>query len=289
MNRFSAIFLFWILILMCFSACAEEDEDECRCGKITLNISIDDRPLITKQNFNDGERIGVFLVDYSGTTPGILGDYSSTRNFNIEYILSGSYWYPAGGEELFLTESLSDLYTYYPYDEEMSRTPDKMNLTAYPFRISTEQTTFNGENDFMWSKASMLSVNNPQANMIFKHLMSRCEINLQFNNEDDIPDDPLLKVYNTQTYGTINLRTGTVTPLGEIKEISPYRNPLVNEGYDFTFDVIILPQYLPQGTPLFSVTTAGGETLIYRTESDITVFPQNIYTFNMTVGTVQTP
>lgn len=280
-----------ILVLSIFlgMSCSENDEqDKIQPCRVTLNVTIDSRPHISKQAFVEGENIGVYLVNYSGNTPGVLGNYDDTRQFNIEYVLNGSFWYAAGEQEIFLDETLSDLYAYFPYDEEMSRAPDKMNLTAYPFRISTDQKQSGGDNDFLWAKASMLSVSNPQANMIFKHLMSKCEINLKFNNQDEIPADPQLMVYNTLTHGTINLRTGIATALDEVKPISPCRNPFVSEGFDFTFYVIIIPQFLPQGTPLFSVTTSNGNVLIYRTESDITVLPQNIYTFNMTVGTAHT-
>lgn len=180
----------------------------------------------------------------------------------------------------------SDLYAYYPYDPEMSIASDKKNMSAYPFRIRTEQSISSTESDFLWAKSLKLSAADPRADIVFRHLMSRLEINLKFNNRLEIPSDPQLKVYNTQTFCTIDLRTGTVSPAGEADIIKPYRVSNTTDGFDFTYDLIIIPQLITENTPLFSVVS-GNSTLIYEAENDITVAPQSIYTFNMTVGTAQ--
>ncbi|MDU1889926.1 MAG: fimbrillin family protein [Dysgonomonas sp.] len=286
MRRYYAFILFLVSVLS-FASCTNDDKDS-DIVALNLNVSIDNRQRISKQAFTDGDRIGLYLVNYTNDNPGILGDVFATRYFNSEYILNGAGWYANDGKEIFMSNAYSDLYAYYPYDPEMSKTSDKMNLTAYPFRIQTEQSASSTQSDFLWAKTPKLSVLDPQAIIIFKHLMSRFEINLKFNNQSEIPSDPQLKIYNMQTFCTINLRTGITSPAGEVSVIKPYRTSNTTEGFDFTYDVIIVPQFIMGGTPLFSVTT-DNSTLIYETENDITVTAQNIYTFNMTVGTAQTP
>lgn len=276
-----------LLVSLFFASCSEDDEKDCNAVALNLSVAIDNGFRISKQTFTDGDRIGLYLVDYTGDTPGILGDVFATRYFNTEYVLSGTNWNANDGKEIYLSGEYSDLYAYYPYDPEISKASDKMNLAEYPFRIQTEQSASSTESDFLWAKTLKLSPTYPYANVIFRHLMSRFEINLKFNNHSEKPSDPQLKIYNTQTFCTIDLRMGIVSAAGEVKIIKPYKALNTIGGFDYTYDVIIVPQFIPEGTPLFSVTLNDGSVLIYETENDITVTPQDIYVFNMTVGTAQ--
>jgi len=249
-----------------------------------LNTSIYNRPRISKELFHEGDRVGIYLVDYRNEVPGVLGDVFQTRYFNIEYARDGNHWYAADGEEIFMGNGYSDLYTYYPYDPEMSKVPGKMNLTAYPFTVQADQRIIPNECEFLWAKSAQLSAADPQANIVFKHLLSRFEINLVFNDPSGIPADPQLKVYNTMTSCLINMRTGVATATGQTEIMFPYWSPENHEGFDFTYTAIVIPQSIPKNTPLFSIT-ANGQTWIYEAENEIAVLPQNIYTFNMTVNT----
>jgi len=276
-------------VVLFLTACSKDDDRNYDTVALNLNTSIDNHLRISKQLFTDGDLIGLYIVNYTNDTPGILGDVFATKYFNAGYIFNQAVWRPddGHGQEIYLGEVYSDLYAYYPYDPEMSKSTDKMNLSAYPFRIETEQNSTSSQSDFLWAEVSRLSAEDPYANVIFRHLMSRVEINLKFNDQAEIPSDPQLKIYNTQTLCFINLRVGEASPAGEVKVIYPYRVLKTAEGFDFTYDVVIIPQFIAKGTPLFSITS-NDSTLIYETASDITVLPQNIYTFNMTVGTAQT-
>lgn len=274
------IFLFICLFIM---SCSDDDNKHQGNIALELNISVYNSPRISKNDFQTDDQVGLYLVDYTADgIPGILGNLFNTRYVNVAYIYNSTNWYADDGQEIFVTGNYSDLYAYYPYDPEMSKTPNKMNLGAYPFSVETDQRNFSAPSDFLWAKVSLLSAADPQANIIFRHLMGKFEINLKFDNPSELPSDPQLRIYNTQISSTINLRTGVVSPVGETKVIDPYKIPDTNTGFDFTYNAIVVPQFLPQGTPLFSVTT-NGATLIYETESDITIVPQNVYTFNMSV------
>lgn len=276
--------IYILLVITMLISCSEHEDDSPNVP-LRLNISIYNQPRISKQAFQNGDKVGLYLVDYVDQVPGILGNVFQTRYFNIEYRLDNGGWYAADGQEIYMNGNFSDLYTYYPYDPEMSRVSGKMDLTAYPFSIETEQSDLSDANDFLWAKSSLLSASDAQANIIFRHLMSRIEVNLDFNDGMEIPDDPQFKIYNTQTSCTINMRTGAVQPNGEAGTILPHRLSNADAGFDVTYNAIIIPQVIPQGTPLFSVTT-NNQTLIYETESELTILPQNIYTFNMTIPTI---
>lgn len=281
MNRHYSILL---LIIFIFTSCSENDDDIRSSMPIQLKTSIYNRPRISKQLFHEGDKVGIYLVDYAGDTPGVLGNIFQTRYFNIEYVMNNAFWYAPDGQEIYMGNGYADLYTYYPYDVEMSRVPGKTDLTAYPFHIQTQQDTYPTGSDFLWAKSTRITGSEQQTNIIFKHLMSCFEINLLFNDRLDIPTDPQLKIYNTQTACTINMRTGIASPNGETGVLTPVRSATTTEGYDFTFNAIIIPQTIARGTPLFSVTV-NDRTWIYEAESDIDVLAQDVYTFNMTVNT----
>jgi len=272
---------FYLLIGILLTGCTSDDSSAVKQNLI-LDVSID-RTRITKNSFTEGDNIGIYLVDYLNESPGILGEASSSRLTNGEYIFSGSFWYPHNNMQVFLDETFTDLYAYYPYDEEMSHTPEKEDLTAYPFSLQPDQRISSEENDFLWSKIPQLSGINNKANITFRHLMSRCIINLKYNDAENMPLDPELTVYNLKTRCTINLRVGEVTPLNESLPVKPGINLVSTPGYDITYDVILIPQVIPSGTPLFTVNT-GAEVIYYETEREITIKPQGLYTFNLTVA-----
>lgn len=281
MNRYYSILLLSILI---FTSCSENDDDDRSSMPIQLNTSIYNRPRISKQLFHEGDKVGVYLVDYTNDTPGVLGNIFQTRYFNIEYAMDDAFWYAPDGQEIYIGNGYADLYTYYPYDAEMSRVPGKTDLTAYPFQIQTDQSAHPTGSDFLWAKSTRINGSDQQANIIFKHLMSCFEINLFFNDRQEIPTDPQLKIYNTQTACTINMRTGMASANGQTSVLTPFSSAQTAEGYDFSFNAIIIPQTITRGTPLFSVTV-NNRTWIYEAESDINILAQDVYTFNMTVNT----
>jgi len=269
-----------ILVAVIITGCVEEDCPQ-KDKRLVLNASIEETR-ITKQSFGPGDFIGIYLVDYVNDTPGLLGDISRTENMNQKYTYDGNFWRSVSGEDIYLPDTYADLYSYYPYDEELSRVPGKTNLTAYPFRIDTDQNAFSHRNDFLWAKIPRLSANNNMVNIPFQHLMSRCEINLRFPNGMPSDNSPDLTVYNTKISCTINLRTGVVTALEGTDIIKPYINFETTNGFDITYDVILIPQIIPAGTPLFTINN-GTNVLLYETEREIEIKSQALYMFNLTV------
>ncbi|WP_029906044.1 fimbrillin family protein [Prevotella sp. 10(H)] len=274
----------WLVLslgILLLAGCTSDDCDS-DPQKLVLNISIESTR-IAKEEFNQGDNIGLYLVDYANGSPGILGNASTARATNIKYTYDNSFWYAEPGKDIFLEDNYSDLYVYYPYDEEMSSASGKTDLTAYPFSIQPDQRISSEENDFLWGKTEQLSASNNRAIIIFRHLMSRCEINLKFNDAQEITWEPDLTIYNTKTNATINLRVGSVTPVSGTEAIKPFVNLNTKPGFDITYNAIILPQTIPSGTPLFTVNN-GTEILQYVTETEIVIKPQSLYTFNLTVG-----
>ncbi len=273
-----------LVVLFCVSSCTDEAECGLKSAALDINATIHST-VIAKEAFIQDDCIGVYLVSYINGTPGTLGDINHTTAVNVEYTFDNSgYWYSKDGTDIFLNEEPSDLYVYYPYDEEMSREPGKTNLTAYPFAIITDQQTDGGErSDFLWAKVPALSASNFTAPIVFQHLMCRCEINIRLADGVETTTTPALRVYNTRTECTINLRNGEVTA-GNIKDIiTPAVNIVTTPGYDYTYDAILIPQNLTSGTPFFTIQLAG-ETYMYQLPFDFNMVAQESYQFNLVAG-----
>lgn len=285
MKRLKVIVLLFPLFLL---SCMEETDRREINAVLDIRATIHDTP-IAKQVFANDDRIGVFLVRYNNNVPGLLGDVNLTTEVNVDYRYEPTgYWYPADGTDVFLDSGYSDLYAYFPYDEGMGREPGKINVTAYPFAVQTNQQAGNEESDFLWSKVSTLSETNVTAPIVFSHLMSRFEMNIRIAEGINLDGTPELQIYNTRTTSTINMRNGRVIPGDESNVITPLLNTNTTPGFDFTYEAIVIPQTLTAGTPLFTATL-DGTTYMYELASDMTLISQQNYRFDLIAGPAASP
>lgn len=273
-----------LIVLFCTLSCTDEAECGSKSAALDINATIHST-IIAKQSFIQDDCIGVFLVSYINGVPGTLGDINQTTAVNIEYAFDTSgYWYSKDGTDIFLDENPSDLYAYHPYDEEISREPGKTNLTAYPFAINTDQQTAGGEtSDFLWAKVPALSASNFIAPIVFQHLMCRCEINIRLADGVESTINPALRVHNTRTACTINLRNGQITANAATGIVIPAVNAVTTPGYDYTYDAILIPQKITGGTPFLTIRL-GEETYMYQLPADLDMVAQESYQFNLVAG-----
>ncbi len=277
----SSYWLFAIL-LVCGQVCCDRDNDSGGSCLALFIISVQEDGMI-KSTFDAEDRVGIFQVDYVNDLPGVLGDLLNPGRYNVPYIYSDSYWQADGEAEILLDDTFSDLYFYFPYDAEIGIDPTRRDLSAYPFSVSENQQISIEQSDFLWTKVERISSRTPEVNVVVRHLMSRCEINLHFRDMEEIPDDPDLVIHNTIEQCTINLRNGGVTPAQYEGPILPHRMSETTEGFDFTYEAILVPQRIEKNTPLFSARV-NNEILIYETEDEVELKSGESYIFNMTVN-----
>jgi len=282
MNKLATLFLFFCLT---WTACSDDDDFVRKNTALNIDATIHST-VISKQSFIEDDRIGVYLVSYNGNSPGTLGDIDQTTEVNVEYSYDNSgFWYSSNGTDIFLNEGLSDLYAYHPYDEGMSFEPGKTNLTAYPFKVELNQHIASDHSDFLWAKVPALSETNFTAPIVFQHLMCRNEINIRLADGIAVNSTPELKVYNTRISCTINMRNGQVTPGTDNGIIIPSLNPVTTPGFDYTYDAILIPQFIESGTPIFTIDL-DGNTYVYELPEDMDMIAQENYKFNLVAGPV---
>lgn len=284
-----------LIIAVCFSfaSCISDNNNECATNS-RLNVSfvadIDNRNMqtrSTKSGFSENDNIGIYMVDYVDEIPMHIGTISNFMN--AEHVYNGSFWNSRNGEELYLTtdQTKSNLYAYYPFDYEMSRSPEKRNLATYPFSVESDQSLSSQKSDFLWAKYSGLSSSNTIAKLTFRHLLTKVIINATYGNLGTGNESVIIQ--NLSSDASINMENGDVLPKGakSNSEIIPFTQKVPNMGFDKTLSAIITPQLVASGTSIFTVNV--NDVLYAFTLDNSLLFESGYtYTFNLVIGEANT-
>ncbi|MDL2254950.1 fimbrillin family protein [Parabacteroides sp. OttesenSCG-928-K15] len=232
---------------------------------------------IHPKGFEIGDRIGVFPVYYNSEgEPGILG--SDAYPLHIPYTYNGRIWMAEADKTLYLEDVPVDVYAYWPYCEIDEATDPQ----SFPFDLAGNQNE--KEVDFLWAKAENISGRHNTAGLIFQHLLSRIEINLYYEDPQEVPE---IKLKNTFTYALIDLSSGDATYMNGIQEdIRPKWMSGISGDKQFSYEAIIVPQQVGKDTPFLSVKYEG-ETMYFVLPEDILFEPQYNYVFNIVIGTAK--
>ena len=278
--------------LLGFTACSlnepsfEPDAEDLIKKPIVISGSIN-QEYATRANddgFCNGDVVGIYVVDYDGQTPGELQN-EGNRADNVRFTFDeGTYkWVPAYDIYWKDKKTHIDIYGYYPWG-----VPE--DVENYTFEVEKDQRreAANGQlggyeaSDFLWGKSAD---NSPTANIIrlgFKHKMASARITLAegigFAEGEWAAAQKQVIILNTARKSTINLKTGVVTASDEIASTGtiPYKN-----GDDYR--AIIVPQTVPAGTNLLSVTI-DGESYFLKKGEDFVYNPSKQHNFTMTVN-----
>lgn len=232
---------------------------------------------IHPKSFEIGDKIGVFPVYYTSEgEPGILGN--NAYPLHIPYIYNGRIWMADADNTLYLEDIPVDVYAYWPY----CKVDEATDPQTFPFDLSGDQNE--KEVDFLWAKAENISGKHNTAGLIFQHLLSRIEINLYYEDPQEVPE---IKLKNTFTQAYIDLSSGIATFHKGIQEdIRPKWMSGISGDKHFSYEAIIAPQRITKNSPFLSVKYEG-ETMYFVLPEDIQFEPQYNYVFNIVIGTAK--
>ena len=229
-------------------------------ARIELSGEIDQLAVtrVNDNGFCDGDVMGVYIVDYNGSTPGTL-QVSGNRGDNVRHTFDEDAYKWNSAYDIYWKDKHTpiDVYGYYPFGSPES-------IEAYPFTVQRDQSTESkdGEmggyeaSDFLWGKVENVAPTTSVIRLPMRHRMANARVTLVegsgFAAGEWAQTDKIVLAANLVREATINLADGTVTPAGEVEQTMtvPTRN-----GDEWR--AIVVPQTVPSGVTLFSITIGG--------------------------------
>ena len=222
----------------------------------------------TETDFESGDKIGLYVVE----NPAVLQVSGNYVN-NLDATYNGAQWTSDTGLNWPSTESVCDIYAYYPYMTVSS-------ITSAPFSVLADQSAGVGACDFLWGKVESQAYTTNVIPLQFSHKLSKITLNLVKGSdyEGDLPSTAVFYVHSTVPGATVDLTTGSVTkdPYGTASTITCHK---VN---DATYEAVVIPQRISSRSPLFEMVANG---VSYLVEGTFNFKPGINYTFSVTLNT----
>ena len=272
--------LTWTLLLACVAtACSSggnEEEPLPERIPITLNCGIT-ATRATDTGFENGDRIGLYVVNYEGVTPGALlptGNHADNAAFTYD-----GRWTPATPLYWLDETTPADFYCYYPYSNAAG------DPAAWPFAVKADQSSEAAykASDFLWGKAANVKPTANAVNITMRHVLSCAAVQVVAGNgftEEDLAEaDIQVRLNGLALQAAIDLNDGTVTADGTPSGISLLR------GDGNAFKALVVPQTVPEADDFLTVTIDGED---FHMPKGFTFVSGKRHTFTVTVRKLST-
>ena len=257
--------LFCLLAMVAATLCGCSDsifDDEAQNDGGSIRLAADIEQLsvmrVNDSGFCDGDMMGVYVVDYEGGNPGTL-KLKGNRGDNVRYTFDEAANKWTGAYELYWKDGHTpvDVYGYYPFAAPES-------IEDYQFEVQKDQSKASSSDemggyeasDFLWGKVDEVAPTSSVIRLPLSHRMSNARVTLLqgsgFTAEEWAATEKIVLVQNVARKASINLANGTVRKAGEVEPTATLPSCVGNE-----WRAIVVPQTVPQGAALFSITIGG--------------------------------
>ena len=285
-------FLIYIAITVCVVLCAGcadgllgEDGTQHHTQRIELSGEID-QVAVTRVNdggFCDGDGMGIYIVDYNADIPSTL-QQSGNRADNVCYTYDEANCKWNSDQDVYWKDNHThiDVYGYYPYAH-----PESIN--NYIFNVQRDQSTVTSDgkmggyeaSDFLWGKLSDVAPTSAALRLLLRHRMSSACVKLLkgdgFTDSEWEGIDKTVLVTNLARKASINMTDGTVKVAGDVESSATIPSQVNDE-----WRAIVVPQTVPTGTTLFSITIGGAPYKFAKNEA-LTYVSGKMMKFNIRV------
>lgn len=237
----------------------------------------------TDAGFENGDRMGLFVLDYIDGKPQDIDNEPHASNVRFEFDETDNTC--KGVTDLYWTDNNTpaDLVAYYPFTTEI-QDPRSMEITvAHRQDTGGTETTMGGyeASDFLYAKVAKVMPTSSAINLVYSHALAGIRVTLAagegFSATEWSQLEKNVTITNVVTNGTIDLSDGKViTGTGQTGTIIP----LV---YDQDFRAITIPQTIAAGTKLFAITV-NGQGYSFSKDSEMTYISGKMHTFTITVN-----
>lgn len=257
--------LFCLLAIVAATLCGCSDsifDDDAQKDGGSIRLAADIEQLsvmrVNDCGFCDGDMMGVYVVDYEGGNPGTL-KLKGNRGDNVRYTFDEAANKWTGAYELYWKDGHTpvDVYGYYPFAAPES-------IEDYQFEVQKDQSKASSSDemggyeasDFLWGKVDEVAPTSSVIRLPLSHRMSNARVTLLqgtgFTAEEWEATEKIVLVQNVARKASINLANGTVSKAGEVEPTATLPSCVGNE-----WRAIVVPQTVPQGAALFSITIGG--------------------------------
>ena len=285
-------FLIYITITICVVLCAGcadglfgADGTQHSTCRIELSGEID-HVAVTRVNdggFCDGDGMGIYIVDYKADIPGTL-QQSGNRADNVCYTYDETNCKWNSDQDVYWKDNHThiDVYGYYPYANPES-------IDNYTFNVQRDQSTATADgkmsgyeaSDFLWGKLSDVAPTSVALRLLLGHRMSSACVKLLkgegFTDSEWESIDKTVLVTNLARKASINMTDGTVKVAGDVESSATIPSQVNDE-----WRAIVVPQTVPTGTTLFSITIGGAPYKFAKNEA-LTYVSGKMMKFNIRV------
>ena len=285
-------FLIYIAIMVCVVLCAGCADgllgaDGTQHGTLRIELSGEiDQVAVTRVNdggFCDGDGMGIYIVDYKAGTPGTL-QQSGNRADNVCYTYDEANRKWNSDNDVYWKDFHThiDVYGYYPYAKSV-------NIDNYTFNVQRDQSTATADgkmggyeaSDFLWGKLSDVAPTSAALRLLLRHRMSSACVKLLkgegFTESEWEGIDKTVFATNLARKASINMADGTVKVAGDVEKSATIPLQVNNE-----WRAIVVPQTVPAGTTLFSITI-GGTPYKFAKNEPLTYVSGKMMKFNIRV------
>ena len=245
-----------------------------------------DQVAVTRVNdggFCDGDGMGIYIVDYKAGTHGTL-QQSGNRADNVCYTYDEDNRKWNSDYDVYWKDFHThiDVYGYYPYAHPES-------IDNYTFNVQRDQNTATADgkmggyeaSDFLWGKLSDVAPTSAALRLLLRHRMSSACVKLLkgegFTESEWEGIDKIVFATNLARKASINMTDGTVKVAGDVESSATIPSQVNDE-----WRAIVVPQTVPAGTTLFSITIDGAPYKFAKNEA-LTYVSGKMMKFNIRV------
>lgn len=284
--QFPKLFIAGLLILSASCQQLELIEPPQVDERHELNIQgVINQEYLTRANdegFVDGDRMGVFVVDYENGLPGKLQtEDNRANNMCYTYNEENGSWKGTGTIYWRDKNTPVDVYGYYPFVNVVS----SIENYAFEVKINQNKKADGGDmstyeaSDFLWAKTSGAEYGRP-ITLTYGHLMAGVQVILQkgegFTDTEWSKLPKVVSVDNTIRKAVVNLEKGTVAADGA------YDQNVILSDEGTSYRGVVVPQTVEAGKSIIGVTIDG---VSYNLKKDVlmTYISGKLHTFTVTV------
>ena len=236
--------LFLLIATASLMFSCSQDEVIPEIEKLPINISMGVQTRANDSTYENGDEVGIYVVNYDGSTAGTLAA-SGNQVDNMRFEYNDGSWTP--DETIYWKDknTAADFYAYYPYSASA-------NISAHPFSVKADQSDEEDfwVSDFLWGKATKISPTSSAVPIVTNHSLSRILVDIKpgngFTEESWAAATKSVKICNVKASATIDLSTGIATATGNNGEIIPL-------AADGGYKAMMVPQEVADNSKLIVV------------------------------------